>query len=314
MRLDIETHLHTHEFVTRPQLLDTGYDDRSIARLVRAETLCRIGPGLYAGSSYRRLRPEQQHILRCRAIATRFPDAVAFSHHSAALLHGADVWGIDLRKVHVTRLDTGRGRHQAGVAHHVAELPERELVEMDGLLVTNPTRTVWDVAVSQPREQGVVIADSMLHRGLTDDDALRRMAHTYTAWRGSRRARVTLTFSDGRSESVGESRSRLMFRDYGIPRPVLQFRVYDENGVLVGINDFAWLEFRHLGEFDGMMKYGSVEALAREKAREDALRSLGWGMTRLIWSQLDPAQRRQAAEHLLDAMKQSRRLYGPIAS
>lgn len=314
MTSDLERHLTDHGFITRRQALDSGYNDKAIARMTHGGPWITIGPGLYAGPAYAALTPEHQHLVRCRAVATRFGDAVVFSHHTAALLLGIDVWGLNLDAVHVTRLDTGRGRGQAGVKHHVADLADDEIIEVGGLLVTTATRAVWDVAIASGREQALVIADSALHRGLTDEDALVATADAHRHWRGAGRARITLSLADGAAESPGETRSRFLFRDNGLPTPVLQFKIYDEDGVLIARVDFAWPEFRHLGEFDGFSKYGSTNDLAAEKVREDRLRALAWGVTRMIWSQLSPGLRRTLAEDLYAAMKQSQRLYGHAAS
>lgn len=313
MHSDIRTALDVFGFVTRPQILDCGHDDRTITAAVRAGTLVRVGPGLFVGPEYRRLSPEQQHVRRARAVASRFADRIVFSHHTAALLHGGSTWGIDLRSVHATRSDTGRGRRQAGVVHHVGTLDDDEVTEVDGLLVTTPARTAWDVAVSQPREQGVVAVDSLLNHGLVDDDALRDQCRRHAQWTRARHAKTTLTHTDGAADSVGESRGRLLFQEHRLPRPELQLKIFDRDGVLVGISDFGWPEFRHLAEFDGMVKYGSGLDLAREKAREDAIRRLGWGMTRFIWSQLGGRQRVLLARELHDAMRQSRRLFVSVA-
>lgn len=311
---DIAGLLAFQGFVTRPQLLDLRYTDRSIQALRRQKLLLRIGPGLYAGAPYHLLTVEEQHRIRCRAVATRFVGKVAFTHQSAAIIHGIDVWGLPLEHLHITRLDTGRGRHQAGVAHHVAELPDSELTEIDGLLVATPARCVWEIAVRSTREPALVVADSALHRGLVDEDELERLSRKYTVWRGAGKAKVTLSLADGRAESPGETRARHLFHETGLPRPVPQFKVYGIDGRLLAIVDFAWPEFRHLTEFDGLKKYGVGTDLAKEKAREDSLRSLSWGMTRLIWAQLSPGSRRAVAEELAQAMKRSARLYGPLAS
>jgi len=314
MHPDLDRLLADHGFLTRPDVLSHGVDDRVLSRAVRDGALVRIGVGLYAAPDFVRLRPEEQHALRCHAVATRFEGAVAFSHQSAAILHGAGTWGVDLDHVHVTRLDGGRGRHQAGVAHHVSALTETDLVEVDGLLLTTPARTAWDVAIRETTEAGLVIADSLQHLGLTDEEQLLVQARRHAAWRRARHAKLTLTLSDARSESPGESRARYLMREFRLPRPELQVEVRDEDGFLVGICDFGWEEFCHLGEFDGLLKYGSGEDLAREKAREDRIRALHRGVSRMVWSDLGGSRRRATAIALRAALEQSRRLYGPRAA
>jgi hypothetical protein len=76
--------------------------------------------------------------------------------------------------------------------------------------------------------------------------------------------------------------------------------VYDADGMLVGITDFAWPEHKMLGEMDGKVKYGALlrpgetptDAVFREKRREDRLREVTrWAMIRYVEQDL-----RHAAE------------------
>lgn len=309
MHADIEAALEEHGFVTRPQLFGRGFDDRSIAAALRDQRLCRVGPGLYAHSGYAAMSAEDQHVLRCHAVATRFDGAVAFSHQSAALIHGLPVWGMDLRQLHVTRLDGGRGRLQAGVFHHVGQTDPSEITHVAGLPVTGCSRTVWDIAYAAPVESALVTVDAALNRGIVSAAALREIISRYPTWPGARRTKVVLTLSDEAAESPGESRIRYAMRDAGIPRPETQFKIFDTDGTLLAITDFAWPEWHHVLEFDGLMKYGNNADLAKEKAREDRLRALGWGVTRVIWSQLSPNLRRPLLEEIQAAMSASRRQF-----
>ena len=70
-------------------------------------------------------------------------------------------------------------------------------------------------------------------------------------------ARRAMKFLDARSESAGESYSRVLLDRLGVPAPIPQFEVW-HRGMLVGRADFGWQEFRTLVEFDGKQKYGSL--------------------------------------------------------
>jgi hypothetical protein len=95
-------------------------------------------------------------------------------------------------------------------------------------------------------------------------------------------------FSDGGSESVGESRSRVALDRAGLPPPVLQWKVTDRDGELIGRTDFGWPQLRTVGEFDGRVKYGRLlrpgqqpgDAVFAEKLREDRLRDQGLSVVR----------------------------------
>jgi hypothetical protein len=141
-------------------------------------------------------------------------------------------------------------------------------------------------------ERSVPIGDAALRLGLNLED-LAEVAGRCIGWRGMLQARRAMNFLDPRSESPGESCSRVVFHPIGMPAPVPQYEVWDRR-VLVGRTDFCWEEFRTLGEFDGMEKYGrllkpgqtAADAVFEEKRREDALRDLGWQIVRWIWQDL----------------------------
>jgi hypothetical protein len=319
MHPDIDTFIQSHGFVTRPQILACGFHDDNIADLLRLGALETLGPGLYAPPDPERTA-EQHHALRCRATWTRFRGRVAFTHQSAAVLHGLPVWDVDLTHLHVTRLDGGRGRVQAHVQHHVGQIPPDEIVELDdGILVATLARTAWDVATTASAESTLVTVDAALHRSAVTFDELREVAGRYAAWRQSRHAKVALSHADPRSESPAESRTRWAFHVHGIPAPEPQFIVRDAFGQVVGRSDFGWEEYRHLAEVDGRVKYtasddeSAGQTVFREKKREDRMRAPGYGMSRFVVADLEPRIVRVRMLELRRALEESRRRYGRAA-
>lgn len=308
-------------FLTRPEILDAGYADRHIKQAKASGLLVRIGAGLYAlSAAYRPLTAEARLEARSRAVAHRHRGAVVLTHQSAAAMHGLPLWGTPLDEVHVTRLDGGRGRHEAGVQHHVGSIELTDTVEIDGYLVATPDRCVWELACELSTEAALVTADAALRDNLVTSQSLREMAGQFRTWRGSLSGRLALSLADAGSESPGESRSRYLFWKHGIPRPELQYRVVESNGMLIARTDFAWKWYRHLCEFDGRIKFdGTFEAAGfnavfREKQREDHIRAQGWGLTRLVWDDLSAHNATTTAQRLKAAMEQSRSLYRrPVA-
>lgn len=302
-------------YITRPEILDCGYDDLHIRDALKTGHWAKIGPGLYTDDdSYRKMRPEQQHLLRCRARLHRLGDSVVLTHQSASIVHQIAVWGVDLELVNVTRLDNGHGRQEAGVFHHVGIVNESEIEEVDGLLVVKAPRAVWETACTTGTETGLVTADSALHQKIVTPDELEEVASTFDSWQGSRAARLTLRLADGRAASPGESRTRHLFWRFGIPRPELQYEVRDASGRLIAYTDFGWPEYCHVAEFDGRVKYDGTfgdgtQALVDEKTREDEVRAENLGMSRVVWRQLDPPNDAHTARRVLKDMERSRRLY-----
>ena len=170
--------------------------------------------------------------------------------------------------------------------------------------MTTLARTVFDLLRTLTMERSVPIGDAALRLGLTLEE-LAEVAGRCIGWRGMLQARRAINFLDARSESAGESYSRVLLDRIGIPTPIPQYEVWRQ-GVLVGRADFGWEKFRTLGEFDGKEKYGrllkpgqtAADAVFAEKRREDALRDLGWQIVRWIWK--DPEELRRRLERAFE--------------
>lgn len=303
-------------FLTRSEVLDFGYLDRHIREAKHSGLLVGIGPGLYAlNDTYAAMTREQKHLARCRAVAHRFGDSVVISHQSSTLAHRIASWGVDLRSVNVTRRDGSRGRREAGVIHHIGKIDDGDIVEVDGMLVTRPARCVWETACIASIEAGLVTMDSALHLKAVTQGELTDVAKNFANWQGSRSARITARLADGRAESPGESRSRHLFWRFNLPKPNLQYCIYTIDGLFIARTDFAWLDYRHLGEFDGKVKYdGTYDEDGRrtvfdEKRREDAARGELFGMSRLDWHDLSASEAASTGSRFKNDLERSRRLY-----
>ena len=234
------------------------------------------------------------HRLLVRATLGGLRQPAVVSHQSAAVLHGLPLWDVALDRVQVTRRPPAWNSAGSVLCCHVARLRDDEIVEIDGVQVTSVVRTALDLARSLPHEAAVVALDAALRGRLLDHDSLRARLFDIAGTPGSRSATRAVTFADGRSESVGESRSRVILTRWGLAPSALQFEVRTAAGDLAGRADFAWEERGVLGEFDGRVKYGRLlrpgqepgDAVFEEKRREDAVRDEGWGVVRWVWSDL----------------------------
>ena len=242
----------------RSDLLAAGVTDdeiRTSRQTGKWETLHR---GTYCSSeSISTLSVEQRYRLRARALATRSPHLI-LSHLSAAADLGLPIWGARLDDVHLTRIGDGGGRTGPGRIVHTASLEPGEVTTRAGVLITTTARTLIDIACSASFATTVIAADFALHRRLvTASELAEAIAKTHHR-RGAAAARRALFFADGRSESAGESRTRLAMHQFGLPAPVLQVRVYTPAGTFLGRIDLGYPELGVLIEFDGLVKYRSL--------------------------------------------------------
>jgi predicted transcriptional regulator of viral defense system len=282
----------------RQQAIASGYTPGQIRRRLKDGRWVRIRHGQYgerldlsALPPWEQARQDHRRLVHAVVKSWR-PGAIAVSHQSALALHGLPLWGLELGQVHVTRTDERAGGVIAGVRHHVGKLAVVDLTEADGLVTTTVARAVLETACTASFEAAVVIVDAALRDHVMSAEDLRRLLGVIEFWPGSATARAAMDFGDARSESVGESRLRVLMHRYGLPTPVLQVEFRDADG-LIGRVDFYFPEYDTVVEFDGRVKYGggSADVLVREKVREDRLRALGFQVVRADWTVFDRPRR-----------------------
>ena len=225
-------------------LLAEGWTATEIARLERLGELKRIRRGAYEPPPGSELGHRELHRRLIAATIRQTPVEAVLSHMSAAVLHGLPIWPSHLARVHLTRDQRGGGKIRRYTHLHVAPLPEVDVGMIDGFPVTTKARTVLDLLRCLPMEKGVPIGDAALRAGLSLEE-LAEVAGRCIGWRGVTQARRSLAFLDGRSESVGESSSRVVIHRLGLPAPTPQFEVFTDQGLLVGRADFGWEELPH---------------------------------------------------------------------
>lgn len=288
----------TAGFFTRYQARDLGYDDRDVAAAVRVRLWHRIRRGYYTFTDlWCALDEVGRHVVLTHAVTHSLGrDKVAASHVSGCALHGIDIWGVDLSRVHVTRLDGGPGRVEGDVVHHEGVCLDSEVTDIDGVLVLLPARCAIEAGSRATNEQALVLFDSLLHRECATVEELMEQFTLMQRWPFVRHLQIPIRMADPRAASVGETRGRWLFRCSHIPAPELQYEVRNRDGVLLGTTDWAWPQHGALGEFDGKIKYGRLvrpdqqpgDVVFAEKQREELLCRVSGlpRMIRLVWDDL----------------------------
>jgi hypothetical protein len=298
---------------TTSQALDAGLDRYELVRLTNRGVLHRVRRGSYAlAADWLAATPDEQHVLTARAVLLGLRAPCVLSHTSAVAVRGLRQHGLVGDTVHVTHdVGTGSSRREAGVTHHIAQLPGTDRSMARGLPTTTDARTAIDVARTQPLSAAVVVADDVLSRGTSADDLRLALfdAHDHP---GARSAGRAIALADGRSESVGETLGRIAFHAVHLPPDALQMSVLTDRGPMR--TDYAWTQWRIVGEFDGLVKYGRLlkpgetasDVLVKERQRELAIERAGWGVVRFTWAELFDHELLRS--RLLQAVRRSRAL------
>lgn len=255
------------------------------------------------------------------AVLRSFEGRVAASHHSAAALHTLPFWRVGSNTVHVARLTGKASRRRSGLTVHQA-YPEGAVIcsGATGMQSVNPALAVIGTAMLDGEEAGIVAADHALHRQIVArselDEWLRRLAH-HPHIAGARRA---MARTEPLTESVGESRTRLILDAMpDLPPVTPQFPFLDERGEEWARADFV-IGDRLVLEFDGRKKYRAADGASTrevedivwaEKRREDRIRGTRKVVVRIVWADLD--RPRQVQAMIRAGLRDVDALLGPAA-
>lgn len=304
---------------TTLEAVTAGISRRVLSRLTRRGQLIRAHRGVYQRKPIGQVAAERwqllevEHLERSRAALLAHPGH-ALSHQSAALAMGLPVLLHPAMPVHLTALTVQpRSRRVEGMVLHHSDSIINDAVDVDGLLMLTPDRTVADCLRTMSPANSVAIADQAVRSGATTLRDVSVLIEAQRRWRGRPRAAAALSLVDPRRETWLESYSFVTLQEFGVELPTPQVEVFDESGRFVGRVDAMWVPDGVVGEADGKGKYlmgltdddgpsGRAAALrvVEEKVREDALRGLGlefvrWDTEQIRHRPLDVARNVAAA-------------------
>lgn len=272
-----------------------GVASVDVARWCRSGRLLRVRRGAFVDrQGYAQAGLDERYRLRVDAVmASRPPEDLA-SHHAALALRSLPLWGVDLTRIDVLA-DVAGDFAVGGVWFHAR--CGLTAGRCDRPRAVSAARAIIQVAAASGVEPGVVAADAALARGLCRRRDLVDETAASPRMRATRKIANVIDLCDEHSESVGESRLRLLLVSAGLAVRS-QVRVVDHGSVVARV-DFL-VGDRVVVEFDGAVKYtddASGRALFDEKRREDRLRELGFEVVRVTWSDLARPERVLARIH-----------------
>jgi len=209
------------------------------------------------------------------------PPAVV-SHRAAATL-----WRLTELEDPRVEIITPRRLVHPLVAVHRNALSKREVTQIGPIPVTDPSRTLLDLAATADPAMVERALDESLRRKLTTLPKLGRRMRSLAGpgRRGSRLLCRLLTERDPRAappESELEARVARLLAASTLPPPVAQYEVRDGGRVLARL-DFAWPEAMVALEADGFRHHGGAAAWRRDLGRGNLLVSLGWQVLHVTW-------------------------------
>jgi G:T-mismatch repair DNA endonuclease (very short patch repair protein) len=214
------------------------------------------------------------HLVQARGVSLVAPPEAAFAGLTAVALWGGREFATADDPVEVVLPPTTRWQPGPGVAVRTARLDGDVVVDRAGVRRTGRARTAVDLIRRGEVDAGVVLLDRLVNAGIVRLDDVRDAVVALPRCRGSRLAREIAGLADGFAESPPETRLRLLMLRAGLPAPVAQFRVFDDDG-LIGRVDFAFPELRLAVEYEGAW-HGERQHVGRDRRRLNRLRAAGW--------------------------------------
>ena len=195
---------------------------------------------------------------------------------TAAALHGA-LW-VDAKTP--VELIWRCGRPPSGIVVRNERIDADDIVMIDGMPVTTPERTAFDLARHLPRDPAVRHLDALARATDIKAADVQLLGERYPKARGLRRARIALPLMDGGAESPQETRIRLILIDDGLPAPRTQIRVSD--GVNEAFIDMGYDEPMVGFDYDGQHHQTNRGQYVHDIGRAELVDSQGWIDIRVV--------------------------------
>ncbi|MBJ7290005.1 hypothetical protein [Williamsia sp.] len=242
----------------------------SAANAVRRE-FRRLQRGVYVDPT---AAVDATHLIRAAALRAG-PGAVV-AGVSAAILHGVTYVDHD-PDIELIRDLNGQGRRFDSVRiTRTDQLDPADVTMIDGLAVTNPVRTAYDLGRRTPDWRALGRLDDLARH--TDLDLRQLWAYTrdHPRTKGIRQLRELSALVDPKAESPGESWLRLLMIRHGLPRPESQIIITDHNGREIARFDLGYRRYKIGIDYDGVDFHTSPTDRAHDMRRDMRTRDLGW--------------------------------------
>jgi very-short-patch-repair endonuclease len=191
---------------------------------------------------------------------------------AASALHGAK-WIDDDSPV---ELIWGNARSPSGVLTRDQLLLENEIQRLDGLRVTTPERTAFDIGRRGRLDDAVARLDALAQATDLKVSAVEELVSRHRHTRGLRQLESVLNLLDAGAESPKETWLRLLVIRAGYPRPRTQIPVLSPDGSRWYYLDMGWEDIKLAAEYDGDHHRTTRELFAYQIERAEDLHELGW--------------------------------------
>lgn len=173
-------------------------------------------------------------------------------------------------------------RTPPGVVAPEALLLDTESVKLNGLYVTTPDRTAFDLGRYAPMGRAVERLDALAAATDFKVRDVEELAANHPHTRGLRRLEAALHLVDGGAQSPKETWLRLLLIKAGFPNPETQIPVLRPHGLRPYSLDMGWKDIMLAAEYDGEQHWTDPLQYAWDIERREYLDRVGWTVVRVV--------------------------------
>jgi len=161
-----------------------------------------------------------------------------------------------------------------------------EVTTYDGIPLTTPARTLFDLGRHLDRDDAVARIDALLWVGRVGVDEVQPIIARYPRARRLEQLGVALRLADDGAESPQETRVRLLLTDAGMRPTDTQIPVFDGNQLITKL-DMGWKDLRVGVQYDGGHHQTDREQYVRDQRALYKLEARNWIVVKVIREDTD---------------------------
>lgn len=169
-----------------------------------------------------------------------------------------------------------------GVVTRYDRLTSTEFQRHDGLDVTTPERTAFDIGRRGTVDRAVAGLDALAAATDFKVRDVQELAGNHRHTRGLRQLDTALDLVDAGAQSPKETWLRLLLISSGFPRPRTQIAVLGADGFPRYFLDMGWEHIKLAVEYDGEQHWTDPWQYAHDIARQEYIAGLGWTVVRVV--------------------------------
>lgn len=260
-----------HGVISRARCLEAGLSPRAVRYRLKIGRLQPVHLGVY-GVGHAPTSP----IARAMAAVLACGPGAVLSHRSAAAL-----WGIEARWLPPLDVTAASKHRIRGIRlHRSRTLTPTQITKREGIPVTNPARTVLDLAEA--------LDDAALARAVNEAQikcrvSLAELSHLLDAApgrRGAARLKPLIAPATAPTRSAFEDAFLAFAERHGLPRPEVNQQIAAHEV------DMLWPAERVVVELDGFAFHRHRGPFERDRDRDADLVAAGYAVIRITWRRL----------------------------